>query len=372
MFFRTGSSIAISIIFIILAMFLVIYLLLFIIRKTSRPATDALREASVATERKDAKSFSAAPFRAKQQVTEAQGSLPTGLLVSDITTKASGTLISAQRQASDVPEKTISKKTFTSPFAVKQNNEILASFKQSTGSKTVSGSDELTSGVTTKNARSGLKTGERHPEYAHGAGTNILSAFSKNKETDKSGQASFDATAYTEKVDSSQNISAVSKQQDSDKNERFAILNAAADKKHKSCTNVFQGAKPSEPVSVRGNSKIMLELFVDQQNTNIGKRNIHVMKAGTRLGIGGNQSPFLIFLVKFPPHIAEIRYDGISCDLAILKPEYFPYENENLVHGCIGRKFTIVSSKDYEVTFDIRNYEDPVVSLNRILNSINF
>lgn len=117
--------------------------------------------------------------------------------------------------------------------------------------------------------------------------------------------------------------------------------------------------------------KIMLNLFVENQNTNIGKRNVHQMRNGAKLSIGGGSSPFLIFLVKFPANIAEVRYNGSTCSLAILKPEYFPYEKSPVINDCIDRPITAVSEKGYPVTFMIRQFEDPVVTLNRLLNSIN-
>ena len=115
----------------------------------------------------------------------------------------------------------------------------------------------------------------------------------------------------------------------------------------------------------------MLQLDVLNQTKAIGKRNIHIVKAGNRLSIGGGKdSPFEIFLVKFPKRIAEVRFNGENCDLAILKPEFFPYEETNIVKDCIGREFHIVSSKNYPVTFKLIEYEDPVKKLNALLTSI--
>ncbi len=51
---------------------------------------------------------------------------------------------------------------------------------------------------------------------------------------------------------------------------------------------------------------------------------------------------------------------------------YFPYEEETIVRNCIGRDFTIVSDKEYEVRFQMREYEDPVAKLNRLLTSIEY
>lgn len=134
----------------------------------------------------------------------------------------------------------------------------------------------------------------------------------------------------------------------------------------------FAAADPHTSVSVSDSEgKITLNLFVEEQNTRIGRRNVHQMRAGSRLFIGGGASPFLIFLVKFPPNLAEVRYDGKRCSLALLKPEYFPYEKTAVIEDCLDRPVTAVSDKGYPVTFMLRRFEDPVVVLNRFLNSIN-
>lgn len=156
--------------------------------------------------------------------------------------------------------------------------------------------------------------------------------------------------------------------QNETRNERYSILSVAANKAHARIRR--QGASKSEAIAVRAEGRAMIELDVHNQNKAIGKRNVHMMKAGSRLGIGGGTSAFLVFLVRFPANVAEIRYDGLTCDLAILKPEYFPYETDVVIKDCIGRDFTIVSDKEYEVTFSLREYDDPVARLNKFLTSI--
>lgn len=173
-------------------------------------------------------------------------------------------------------------------------------------------------------------------------------------------------------VDSEKSVMDMSERMAEERKSRFALLSSAADKGRKAATHGRKGASSSEAIIVRDSNRVMLELFVYNQNTFIGKRNVHVMKAGTRLSIGGGISSFLVFLVKFPGNIAEVRFDGVQCDLAILKPEYFPYEEELVVRNCIGRDFTIVSDKEYEVRFQLREYEDPVAKLNRLLTSIEY
>lgn len=169
----------------------------------------------------------------------------------------------------------------------------------------------------------------------------------------------------------SENIALLAALQTAERNERFSVLSAAS-KKPEIHGNTLSGANTTEHIAIRQNASVMLELHVHNQATNIGKRNIHIMKAGTRLSIGGGVSPFLVFLVKFPANIAEIRFDGKTCALAILKPQYFPYETTNIIEDCVNKEFTIVSDKSYQVTFVIQLYDDPVLKLNRLLTSIKY
>lgn len=169
--------------------------------------------------------------------------------------------------------------------------------------------------------------------------------------------------------------------QDDSRNERLSALGAgavaagkAAKEEEKPLVKRNFNMKPAssfEPIPVLKNRSAMLQLDVLNQTKAIGRRNIHIVKAGNRLSIGGGKdSPFEIFLVKFPKRIAEVRFNGENCDLAILKPEFFPYEETNIIKDCIGREFHIVSSKNYPVTFRLIEYEDPVKKLNALLTSI--
>lgn len=152
---------------------------------------------------------------------------------------------------------------------------------------------------------------------------------------------------------------------------RFALLNSAEG--HLNRRPGLNHGYYSGRVSTKPSQSGMTELFVYNQTTLIGKRNIHVMKAGTRLSIGGSKSDdFLIFLVPFPANLAQVQYDGNDYRVSILKPEYFPYETSNTIYPCIGRDITAVSKKGYPVTFTFRGYEDPMIRLNTILTSINY
>jgi hypothetical protein len=114
----------------------------------------------------------------------------------------------------------------------------------------------------------------------------------------------------------------------------------------------------------------MLSIFVDDQNTNIGRRNIHMMKQGYTYTVGGDRSDFLIFLVPLPAHIGEIRFDGQECTFVPKRPEFFPDIGSQPVPNCVGKTIRIISDKKYELTFRIEQYEDPLKALNRLLNSI--
>ena len=116
---------------------------------------------------------------------------------------------------------------------------------------------------------------------------------------------------------------------------------------------------------------LMLNLFVADQNTAIGRRNIHLVKAGHKFGIGGGKSDFLIFLVPIPPNIAELLYDGRNCTLTPKKPQYFPDLGSRQVPACIGKNIRVVSDRNYELYIRIEKYEDPLKALNRLMNSIS-
>jgi hypothetical protein len=115
---------------------------------------------------------------------------------------------------------------------------------------------------------------------------------------------------------------------------------------------------------------ILLNLFVADQNTAIGKRNIHLVKPGYSYTIGGGNSDFLIFLVPVPPQIAEVRHDGRNCTFTPRKPDYFPDIGSQPIPNCIGKTFRVISDKKYELHIRLEKYEDPLDALNKILRSI--
>jgi hypothetical protein len=114
----------------------------------------------------------------------------------------------------------------------------------------------------------------------------------------------------------------------------------------------------------------MLKLYVADQSTLIGKRNTHIVKPGLTYTIGGGNSDFLIFLVQVPPNIGELRYQNSTCSFYPRKPEYFPGLNNQPIHDCVGKTIRAVSDKGFELYFRLEQYEDPLVELNKLFNSI--
>ena len=94
------------------------------------------------------------------------------------------------------------------------------------------------------------------------------------------------------------------------------------------------------------------------------------MTAGSRKTIGGGFSTFSIFLVQVPSSIAEIRYNGKECSLALLKPEYFPYETKNVINNCIGKTFIVRSDTGYEMGIHFEPYVSQTDKLNEVLLSL--
>jgi hypothetical protein len=119
------------------------------------------------------------------------------------------------------------------------------------------------------------------------------------------------------------------------------------------------------------NGPPMLSLFVADQNTAIGRRNIHAVKSGYTFSVGGGKSDFLIFLVPMPPHIADVHFDGRQCTFIPRKPQYFPDIGSQQVPNCIGKTIRVISDKHYELHIRIERYEDPLKALNKLLLSIS-
>lgn len=195
-----------------------------------------------------------------------------------------------------------------------------------------------------------------------------LSSFTNSFENPENGKfAGTGSSMY-----SADNLDRVAAQRQDDEVLRRRVLAASFAAKEPRGT-YMSPANFFETIEIKRNQSGMTEIYVLNQNRNIGRRNIHIMKPGTSLTLGGGKTDnFLIFLVPFPARLAQVRYDGQDYHLAILKPKYFPYEKSNIVNNCIGKTVTIVSDKGYHVYFTFREYENPTDKLNNILTSIKY
>lgn len=198
-----------------------------------------------------------------------------------------------------------------------------------------------------------------------------LSSFTSSyNSTDYSENGKFAGTGTS--MYSADNLDRVASQRQDDEILRRRVLAASFAAKEPRGT-YMSPANFFETIEIKRNQSGMTEIYVLNQNRNIGRRNIHIMKPGTSLTLGGGKTDnFLIFLVPFPARLAQVRYDGQDYHLAILKPKYFPYEKSNIVNNCIGKTVTIVSDKGYHVYFTFREYENPTEKLNNILTSIKY
>jgi hypothetical protein len=116
----------------------------------------------------------------------------------------------------------------------------------------------------------------------------------------------------------------------------------------------------------------MVHLFVEDQNANIGMRNVHALKRGNTYTVGGGNSDFLIFLVPVPDHIGEIHFDGSMCTFVPRKLKYFPDMGNTQIRGCLEKTIHVVSDKGYDLYFRLERYINPLKPLNELLNSIKY
>jgi hypothetical protein len=130
------------------------------------------------------------------------------------------------------------------------------------------------------------------------------------------------------------------------------------------------GLTGGEAAEAAAKSPLMLSLYVEDQNAAIGRRNIHTVKPGSRLSIGGGNSDFLIFLVPVAPRIGELRLDSEGCTFIPKKPKYFPDLQRSPLQNCIGETIRVISNGGHELHIRIEKFRDPLQTLNDLLNSI--
>ncbi|MDR2741657.1 MAG: VWA domain-containing protein [Treponema sp.] len=134
---------------------------------------------------------------------------------------------------------------------------------------------------------------------------------------------------------------------------------------------LLSGGNEKDGEEATAKRTLLVTLVVDDQNTNIGRRNFHSLKAGDVYTIGGGKlDDYFIFLAPVSAHIGDIQFDGSQCTFIPKKPQYFPEIGSRPVLDCIGKIIRVVSDKGYELTFHLEQYEDPLDALNKLLNSV--
>jgi len=114
---------------------------------------------------------------------------------------------------------------------------------------------------------------------------------------------------------------------------------------------------------------VRLTLHVQDQNPNIGKRNIHAMHAGGRASVGGGKSAFQIFLLPVPRNLAHLYYDGIDATLVPQKPDFFP-DYDSPIESCIGRDIRVVTARGKELIIRFERYVPPLDKINKLLHCL--
>lgn len=132
----------------------------------------------------------------------------------------------------------------------------------------------------------------------------------------------------------------------------------------------IKAANSKDKIPTKKDGTIILELYVEGQTKNIGSRNIHSLSAGSRKTLGGGLSLFSVFFIKVPASIAEVRYDGQTCSLALLKPKYFPEAESNIIEDCLDKPITIISDHGYMTKIKLTEYQSETEKLNELLLSI--
>ena len=112
-----------------------------------------------------------------------------------------------------------------------------------------------------------------------------------------------------------------------------------------------------------------LIMLVEEQNTNIGSRNIHPVPPGASRSVGGRGSTFLIFYVPVPRRIGDIRNDGNSYNFVPKRREFFPDLTKNLP-DCLNKEIQARSKRGHRIVFKFQEYISPLEQINNLMRSI--
>jgi hypothetical protein len=110
----------------------------------------------------------------------------------------------------------------------------------------------------------------------------------------------------------------------------------------------------------------LIEMRVEQQNHRIGFRNVHRIAPNGKQSVGGGFSSYIVFLVRMPQAIAEIRNVDGNYVFTPLRAELFP-DLKGPVEDCLGKDIPFVSPKGMELTLYFREWTSPLDEINRVM-----
>ncbi len=118
---------------------------------------------------------------------------------------------------------------------------------------------------------------------------------------------------------------------------------------------------------IEGKEGKAIELYVVNQNRNIGLRNVAIMKKGDVKTVGGRGSNFLIFLMPIPKNIGRISYDGETFVFEPIKKEFLLYPKSKL-KDCLNRELTALTDKGKRIYFTFQPYISKKDRINKIIH----
>ncbi len=121
----------------------------------------------------------------------------------------------------------------------------------------------------------------------------------------------------------------------------------------------------------RGSLPPLIEMRVSLQNPQVGFRNVHRIQEGGGRSIGGGRSPYLIFLVRVPSRIAEIRNQQGKYVFTPLRTEMFPGVSGS-IEDCLGVEIPFVGPHGREMSIHFREWVSPLDEINRIMRSVRY
>jgi Mg-chelatase subunit ChlD len=119
----------------------------------------------------------------------------------------------------------------------------------------------------------------------------------------------------------------------------------------------------------KGTLPPLIEMRVSLQNPHVGFRNVHRIPEGGRRSIGGGFSQYLVFLVRVPSSIAEIRNRGGKYVFTPLRAEMFPGVS-GPIEDCLDVEIPFVGPHGREMSIHFREWVSPLDEINRIMRSV--